>query len=255
MTDRPILFSGPMVRALLDGTKTQTRRVITGGNTSFDGSAWPKHVSTEEFKLDRAWIDDSFKDSTILKTPWENLGEEQIGRIRPKFEGGDRLWVQENWRCNGWATDVASIFYMANKNNSYTEMCEQFDNSDRVRLKIDGRWKPSIHMPRWVSRLTLVVTDVRVQRLNEISEEDAIAEGCRGFFDEENTEQVKCPNGGFIEMMPLRGAKDGFRTLWDSINGKPRGNGTDISWIANPWVVATTFTAHKCNIDKLGEVQ
>ncbi|MDF1801701.1 hypothetical protein [Thalassovita sp.] len=101
-----------------------------------------------------------------------------------------------------------------------------------------------LFMPRWASRLTLTVTDVRVQRLRDISEGDAIAEGCRPFFDEDNPRPMRCPNGGTMDMAPLKGPLDDFQRLWNSINGPD-------AWDAAPWVAAYTFTVHRCNIDEL----
>jgi hypothetical protein len=109
-----------------------------------------------------------------------------------------------------------------------------------------GDWtrpKPSIHMPRWASRLTLTVTDARVQRLQEISEADAVAEGA-GFY---------VPGHGFITEADLRAdpgysnflaPRMGFEAIWASIHGPD-------AWDANPWVAALTFTVHRCNIDQM----
>jgi hypothetical protein len=166
MTDRPILFSGPMVRALLEGRKTQTRRV--------------------------------HKAPTGL--------EHLAGSVLPRFEVGDRLWTRETW---------------APKTNGFLY------GADWLPSAYDGLkpWRPSIFMPRRASRLTLTVTDVRVQRVQDISATDAEEEG------------VRC------DMSP-RTFVDHFHRLWDSLNAS-RGYG----WEANPWVVALTFTVARQNID------
>lgn len=113
------------------------------------------------------------------------------------------------------------------------------------------RWRPSIHMPRWASRLTLLVTDVRVERLQDISEGDAIAEGIerlrsgRGFYDptlSHADSRAACRFGGYFET-----ATHAFEALWRSINGAD-------AWEENPWVAAVTFTVHARNIDQLAPI-
>lgn len=203
MVDRPILFSGPMVRALLDGRKTQTRR--------------------------------------ILKEPYGTM-EIVCGEWRPihtKVKAHDRLWVREAWRCNGWATDLATIFYAASEGEGYTAMCEQYPVANKQPLRITAGWRPSIHMPRWASRLTLTVTDVRVERLQEITEVDAIAEGCfKGKASGRVFNSVGAMHLGGDEW---DNARDWYADLWDNINGEG-------AWEANPWVAAYTFTVERRNI-------
>lgn len=211
MADRPILFSGPMVRALLAGTKTQTRRT--------------------------------------LKSPYGTLELAREGwkPVHTKVFPGDRLWVREAWRCNGWASDLATIFYAASEGDGYTAMCEQYPVADKKPLRITAGWRPSIHMPRWASRLTLTVTDVRVERLQDISEADAIAEGIHGIWD--GTPFTPDPTatnkftvnigGGNLSAPTAAGV---YRMLWEWING-------DGSWDANPWVVAYSFSVERQNID------
>lgn len=173
MTDHPILFSGPMIRALLDGRKTQTRRVL---KEDVSGYFCP-----------------------------------------PKIRRGDRLWVRETHGFE--AIDTArgvKVKYRA---------------SNGLALPPESGWKPSIHMPRWASRLTLTVTDVRVQRLQDISEEDAKAEGVGS---------IESHIPGFESVTCVQS----FQKLWDGLNAD-RGFG----WDVNPWVAAYTFTTHPQNID------
>jgi len=208
--DRPILFSGPMVGALLEGGKTQTRRVLASDkkDSLFNGE-W-----SDSYVLDPGNADWRARDI--------------------RFAIGDRLWVREAWRCNGWATDLATIFYRASEGDGYTAMCEQYPVVGKPPLRVTATWRPGIHMPRWASRLTLTVTDVRVQRVQEISEADAEAEGTAPI--------LVPPDGGSAPHV------EGFRDLWDSINAS-RGFG----WETNPWVVALTFTVRRQNIDALAQ--
>lgn len=212
MADKPILFSGQMVRAILDGRKTQTRRVLKPQPGPFDAL----------FSEDGRWWD----------------GDSETGEVHsywniPLF-AGDRLWVRET---HGFdlrldAPGGRKLKYRA---------------TNGLALSPESGWKPSIHMPRTASRLTLTVTDVRVQRLQEISEIDGWAEGCKrgdqddtgGFWPAEQPH----PKGG---TMGWDCARDWFADLWDSLNAS-RGFG----WDANPWVAAYTFTVQRGNIDQM----
>lgn len=228
MTDHPIPFSAPMIRALLDGTKTQTRRVTQTKRTAL-------HTSFElEALYEAGWnVTDS-----------EDCYGEHLFKLphRP----GDLLWVRENHYLTDDGESEYAV-YAADEGdveqhlaNMQTTMASHpsIDWSKHLRLR------PSIHMPRWVSRLTLTVTDVRVQRLQDISMEDAIAEGiepysgidpgCFGYLNYQNNSE----DGYWL------GPTHSFRTLWNSINGPD-------AWDANPWVTATSFTVHKCNIDQM----
>ncbi len=211
MTDRPILFSGPMVRALLAGTKTQTRRVITPRRGTkamvdlFDGS-W-----TDEYVLDpgnQSWREDSY--------PWGV---------------GDRLYVREAWRT-GLAYEDLSLSDMGGEEQVLFESDGTTERWTKNSTE-PGRLRPGMHMPRWASRLTLLVTDVRVQRLQDISEEDSKAEGMTGEF---------CDFELYGQSQPYRYEYCG---LWDHLN-KARGYG----WETNPWVVAVGFVVVYCNIDE-----
>lgn len=210
MADRPILFSGPMVRALLEGRKTQTRRVLLP----------PDHIEGPSAIYDafHGW-------------QWLNAAEDFNEPIDLRFRPGDRLWVKETWRpLPGFSNWDMRIRYAVDD----AELLLEDGDVDTG----DWNWPKaakignvsSLFMPRWASRLTLAVTDVRVQRVQDISHEDAAAEGCRGVG--------KYP--GDFEVTP----RDQFRDLWNRLNEK-RGFG----WDANPWVVALTFTVEHRNID------
>ncbi|EBC2264487.1 hypothetical protein HT804_004120 [Salmonella enterica] len=198
MKERGMIFNAEMVRAILDGKKTQTRRPIKWKQTRFteiaerdDGSLWP-------------WAEDCERGGDI----WFAC---------PYGEIGDRIWVRETFRVHSRATDVATLVYRASVRNSWTEQTHRVPVAVCNKPTTPEKWTPSIHMPRWASRITLEITDVRVERLNDIRECDAKAEGG----------QTECT---------LIGDKyyPGFRSLWKSIYGEE-------SWAANPWVWVIEF--------------
>lgn len=169
MTDRPILFSAPMVRALLEGRKTQTRRL-----------AWKRHHDP-----------DLMRDED-RPSPWQ--------RAQP----GDTLWVRETFSLDRCGSRIC--WYWADLNPEFGDWTEP---------------KPSIYMPRWASRITLHVEAVRVERLQEISEADALAEGAYN------------PDAA-PGMHPDIAARDHFRHLWNTLHGEG-------AWQANPEVVVIGF--------------
>lgn len=183
--EHPILFSAPMIRAILDGTKTQTRRVVKRPKrTPLD------YILNPSLMVD-AWC-----------VWWQNPSFERVGQTQdcPYGQPGDRLWARETWRVSDQPDE--RIEYRADVDPQY-----------------DGlKWTPSIHMPRWASRITLEITAVRVERLQDISEQDAMAEGING-------EQLHSAQGY---------APKAFMKLWESINGPG-------SWAANPWVWCISF--------------
>ena len=203
MKERPIIFSGPMVRAILDGRKTQTRRVFR---------------LPEDAKIDTA---------TGTYTCF-NTGAKKWKLKCPYGQAGDRLWVRETWATSVGVDDQKpSVLDTPGKGYGWPVW---FASDGSVWWRgakaggpgfVDrGRWRPSIHMPRWASRITLEVTGVRVERLQDISEEDCIAEGVtlRGTSRYEGQ------------------SRDAYADLWDSLNTK-RGFG----WDTNPWVWAIEF--------------
>lgn len=220
MTARPILFSAPMIRALLSGRKTQTRRIL---------KPQPNAESVASGDYQRQ-INDLVRPSPI------------------RFDVGDRLWVREAH----YLTDdghYERAVYAADED----AVREHNKTMERLAGRIDEKvWRrhvklrPSIHMPRWASRLTLTVTDVRVQRLQDISEEDAIAEGISvgkpmaevpGSRGDIYHDGVTDPIDGWT-----RDPVEAYRHLWEYINGAG-------SWDANPFVAAYTFEVERRNID------
>ncbi|EBS5022316.1 hypothetical protein A9C54_002489 [Salmonella enterica subsp. enterica serovar Hvittingfoss] len=200
MSERGMIFNGEMVRAILDGRKTQTRRPIKWKQTRFteiaerdDGSLWP-------------WAEDCERGGDI----WFAC---------PYGEIGDRIWVRETFRVHSRATDVATLVYRASVRNSWTEQTHRVPVAVCNKPATPEKWTPSIHMPRWASRILLEITDVRVERLRDLSEEDAKSEGIT-------------PSAGGV--LPGWEYRINFRDLWMDIYG------TD-NWEANPWVWVIEF--------------
>lgn len=235
MADKPIIFSDPMVRALLDGRKTQTRRIIKNVPDAPPARCAPRNTP----KHPAPYLDAYCGDRPTSTNPrgmgrnwhWWQI-DDRPGPVafRLPYATGDRLWVREAvcWVSRwGWR-------YRADDD----------DLSDKREAGEVGRWRPSIHMPRLASRITLTVTDVRVQRLQDISEADAWAEGCRrgdatdngGYFPADETD----PSG--IGWRGWDCACDWYADLWNSLHG------TD-AWDTNPWVAAYSFTVQRGNID------
>lgn len=238
MADRPILFSSPMVRALLDGRKTQTRRIIKPQPPEIVTSAGVMSRSNEGQTDEWSWLSGDPRDIDT----WGCEGE-----FKTRFRPGDLLYVREHWRTREAYDALAPhklvgdepIFYIADRHIS------GLPSGDRTSLF--GKHRQAMHMPRWASRLTLTVTDVRVQRLQDISEEDAIAEGIYrvdGFTMRNGSDHADWSWQSEDCSFDLNGsnAREGYERLWNSINGTG-------SWEANPWVVAVSFSVERRNID------
>jgi hypothetical protein len=242
--ERPILFSTPMVQAILEGRKTQTRRIIN-----------PQPI----------WVGDP-------SIPFKTFDANPKGIINCRYGNpGDRLWVRETWGCSVVKNERKGVFYPASMNadkmnadNWNREL--EYDDSDwnsykekwfQLWEKYQDKKRPSIFMPRWASRITLEITNVKVEHIQDISEKSAKAEGvepncvesceidqngnyfipernrcpaCDGTICSWKDYLPDCDSGGFDS--PI----DSFITLWDSINEK-RGYG----WDANPFVWVVDF--------------
>jgi hypothetical protein len=210
MKERPILFSAPMVRAILDGLKTQTRRVA-------------KPPEKANFLPDDNWTLD-------MDDPGTAFNDDESGRLYikcPYGVPGDHLYVKENsWI---WCQKVIDGVTKTGRPKLRFVPCGQYvvhcADGEKPAIPVDAsptrlwRWKAARFMPRWASRITLEITDVRVQRVQEIEEDDALNEGIPD-------------NGPGQELLP----SEMFARLWDSINAE-RGFG----WDVNPWVWALTF--------------
>lgn len=199
MKERPMIFNAEMVRAILDGRKTQTRRimknqpVLNGNLYEVFGAAWSKGVTS------------------VPAVPGHSLSTRC-----PFGEVGDRIWVRETWARYNIDQDSHDMAYRATTPEDWPE---------------EGRWRPSIHMPRWASRITLEITGVGVQRLQSISPNDASREGL-----------IKLPATGRYCLNQgdqyfggaSHDAREVFSWLWESIYGAE-------SWQSNPWVWVIEF--------------
>ncbi|WP_174498585.1 hypothetical protein [Escherichia coli] len=179
--ERGMIFNDEMVRAILGGNKTQTRRIV------------------EEKFYGRA------------------VAAELLAKHCPYGQPGDRIWVRETYRVHGKATDVATLVYRASVRNSWTEQTHRVP-VEVCNKPVSEKWTPSIHMPRWASRILLEITDVRVERLHDMSEADAKAEGA---------------TPATYKITPSEAVyRVGFGDIWRSIYGQD-------NWLSNPlvWVV------------------
>jgi len=203
--ERPILFKGEMVRAILEGRKTQTRRVVKGNfehqweSLKSYSCQWISIENSGAWGLRHKIKENPQADFQTVKCPY--------GKV------GDRLWVRETF-----ANDEDKAVCDINNNFWYRADGETKFKQAGFTPKTRGKWRPSIHMMRWASRITLEITDIRVERLNDISESDAIAEGIIGV----------CEDGLWNDPC------DKYADLWESINGSG-------SWDLNPWVWVVEF--------------
>ncbi|HCN8700439.1 TPA: hypothetical protein N6579_002979 [Escherichia coli] len=179
--ERGMIFNDEMVRAILGGNKTQTRRIV------------------EEKFYGRA------------------VAAELLAKHCPYGQPGDRIWVRETYRVHGKATDIATLVYRASVRNSWTEQTHRVP-VEVCNKPVSEKWTPSIHMPRWASRILLEITDVRVERLHDMSEADAKAEGA---------------TPATYKITPSEAVyRVGFGDIWRSIYGQD-------NWLSNPlvWVI------------------
>lgn len=222
MVERPILFSSPMVRAVLAGAKTVTRRVVTdvrgiGRVTEFQPSDTPGYD----------WI---MRNKRML---WNDLETSELLARCPYGEPGDRLWVRETWRTEEGEGGEEGIRFRADDTfvpiERTQEAIDRWIESDDPDHGHD--WRPSIFMRRWACRLLLEVVSVRIERLQEITEDDARAEGAP--IGDLIPAVVNGERGKVIIFDPVKA----FQVLWESINGERPG----CSWAANPWVWRVEF--------------
>lgn len=202
MKERPILFGAPMIRAILNGTKTQTRRPWKMPR----GCGWYSDLGGER----EGWFVDHGQPW------WLHVTESRC----PYGQPGDRLWVRETW-----AHGIHAMAAVRDQDGPFV-----YAATDRDEQRLGDRWRPSIHMPRAASRITLELTGVRVERLQDISEADALAEG------------IVRASGGFGlpagEHFHATDPRQSYLSLWEAINGRG-------SVEVNPWVWVVEFTQIK----------
>ena len=211
MKERPIIFNGEMVRAILDGRKTQTRRPVTSRNS--ETGAWPWGALDWTSGGQIPYADGDAKNGGqylhVRSRPKTMEDDGIVDRVYCRNQPGDRLYVRETfqyWDIGGGA----GVYYRATEPNRA------------------GPWSPSIHMPKELSRIMLEITGVRVERVQDISEEDAREEGLS-----------HDPCGWFVPGVPATGAKtasEAFSQLWSSIY-----NAHGFGWTSNPWVWVIEF--------------
>lgn len=208
--ERPILFSAPMVRAILNGEKTQTRRIMKHPPRKVVVHGVGPMLAVPKHSGDESWL-------------WPNARDEVLAMC-PRGKPGERLWVREAWRTVTEADALAP--------RELNEAHRLWYEADARHQPGFGKLRPSIHMPRWASRIMLEITDVRVERLDSISEADCWAEGIEEvMYDFDFDSNVTMANR---LRCPVDNAKPLFALLWESINGPG-------SWDANPWLWAIEF--------------
>lgn len=248
MRERPIIFSGPMVRAILDGRKTQTRRVLR---------KQPPFLAS----IRHGWFSAPIYGFTDEDCPAANWW-----KIRcPYGQPGDRLWVRETWKYWDWTEDgMPWIKYDADDSTSFFDSTVTEEWADRIgdiwselsvekNYSIDGsardrKFRPSIHMPRWASRITLEIVNVRVERLQKISEEDAIAEGARWKDFMKSGSGMQLPGWSMEDPFPnshaecLGTARMAFGNFINKLHGGVNWNLKPSNlWDSNPWVWVVEF--------------
>ena len=220
---KPIKFNTEMVQAILEGRKTQTRRVVKPlYNKDYSRKA-RMSIFSDIKKINNAWAGVAFDGMPFIN---DDIAQ-------PKYQVGDILWVRETWQYaydldeyDQWIEGTGRYVYRADDANPFN--C--WIDGETGELKDTMPWRPSIHMPFEAARIFLKVTGVGVERLQEITEENAKAEGCINFKD-------KVSDGKFDNVTAFDlTARDAFRELWDSIYLK-RGYG----WNTNPWVWVYEF--------------
>lgn len=234
MKSRPMLFSAPMVRALLDDTKTQTRRIVKPeGAVEMVKMIGADNLPTGEW----GWCPHPRYIQKYIRCPYGQVG--------------DRLWVRETCRAEELPTGLDGVRYMADEGfvpiepnlDAVDGWLTMRDYGKRASPVAPVKTVPAIHMPRWASRITLEITGIRAERLNDISEADALAEGIRcervivdtncngGYHQEVHDDRYffpECRDEGY------EFATEAYEALWEQINGAG-------SWAANPFVWVISF--------------
>ncbi|PKR55443.1 hypothetical protein [Thalassospira marina] len=229
MQVKPILFSAPMVRAILDGRKTQTRRVIK-----------PQPYSDNHNNC--IWNGCNYGQGSNGNPHFDHLASplpsSKTKKVNcPYGKPGDLLWVRESWQALSFGDYLPTKDHVSDVRYMATDKLAGLDKDAR-----GWPWRPSIHMPRWASRITLEITDIRVQRLNQIAAEDARAEGVDQRSKKVREFDLLGASNDVADRIYLNACRWEFRDLWERINGPD-------SWDANPWVWAVSFNPHMTNVD------
>ena len=263
MTDRPIIFGAPMIRALIAGTKSQTRRLIKD-----EVPEPPAHDSVNPWNVEKLkargrephpapYLDSYCGNRKTPENPrgmsdrwcwWTRDDRQGLPTFKVPYVPGDRLWVREQVRAGELPDGTDGVRYLAD--DAWIKIANTKTAADAwVELNYYGQGRgtgprcggkvPSIHMPRWASRITLFVTAVRIERLQSISEADAIAEGV-------NPQTEPPAAQGFARAFGLhyRAHASAYANLWNSLHGAD-------AWAANPWVAVVSFEIALANIDSL----
>lgn len=227
MKEHPILFTGLMVRAILEGRKTQTRRPIKA----------PKGLTIGSYQRDG-------EPRSVELVAVDEDGDPADVEIKRPFAVGDRLWVRETWAAYSRIESDCGVEWEEVDDTNWQKYLDE--NPPPIAVyRADGksdpdRWRPSIHMPRWASRITLEVTGIRPERVKSIPQSDALAEGI-----EYRPAKGMSPGGSgtfHVGAHFASTAKGAFACLWDSIYGEgPHADDGPLAWQHNPWTWATTF--------------
>lgn len=217
--EKPVIFPPEMVRAILDGRKTMTRRLV-------------KHPSgpvPSAFEYcEGVWL-------PSFATEHDRVNADVGHRYCPYGKVGDRLWVKETWNYGGFTLGDNQRFTAPFITKTEPNIPTWVEYAAAVP---DGehppKWRPSIHMPRWASRITLEITAVKVERLNSITEEDALAEGVASLPVKVLGWGSPAEQGGYGELPVQPDPLTVFEMLWESIHGRG-------AWKLNPWVFAISF--------------
>ncbi|WP_366655299.1 hypothetical protein [Fodinicurvata sp. EGI_FJ10296] len=246
---KPITFNGPMARAIQEKRKTQTRRILSPqnlriwtGGLDFDG----RYVRPDEAMMTAALNNArGFRFIEGLLSWQADCVPNQVGVLsqwlgKPTLRPGDLLWVRETWRpLQGYSNWDLRIRYAADDSEIHLQDCDVDVGDWRFPKAARKGMVTPLHMPRWVSRLTLRVTDVRFERVQDISEADAIAEGAPQY-----SSSIKLCRNRSYDPSVNGSYREGFSEMWEGIHGPG-------AWDRNDWVWRITFTPHLANVDTL----